>query len=826
MQVSEHDFVDARAKFAKPSRPAVVKKDAECSSNSSNINSRTTLDEQNGSAASAKFISTTHLGGFDVAAAETLGRSRQNNNDKSSKRAKKAVLTTAASSLRESCALDADANAVLKAVCEQVAEVKTSAARAAELLKAQETERLQRILDDSQGKPWKIREAFDARRELARLQENPDAFVSTAGAKRRHETPVDEFETYKTKKDKKFVAPKYIPAMGVVTPLPLDALQKKHARTLGRQVQHENIETQFQEAFVRAGAAYAASEHSLADTAVGTTNLDTLTQSARSIEPLEPKRLSKLQAEVLDAMLASHGLPLRYVKTLRGDICDECEENEVMTIAPDKSCLECPRCGVTRKLAQATAATGGSANDLDYSSHSSGKPNSRVSDVMEFTQGVNRKEPNAAVVAALMEFLWKRAGILGCDVASTFASTSAAASGSTFASTASTSAAASALALEEACHSTTAADEMEISEKSAKRGQRPRVSSSKKSKEKDLKTFKETQNVASCNQKLEDHAAIIADNYEAHGPYLSALDALERLGSALPCLREHLERISFQFVYKALQAAHEDARNALKNPNPQESGAENENKSANVQTSGVGPTKTVPTTRKELGVFLKHKLTPKDINASYELSAKIGAEIGGFYGVRMASQQREQICLLHGILQKAVERCGSIRAHLPHRFAHEIRQLCILRGMLEFLPLYPLPHPIGSPPLIVLEESLKTVFDELGWEFSPAQKELSEAEARELAGLPMLVPPTPASAPEKKEFDVGEAAPCLMHEEKKSAPFLMHEEKKSKAPRRRAPLRESLAETRRIETILREHNIFVSTVQGQKRYFVALEPFS
>ena len=118
----------------------------------------------------------------------------------------------------------------------------------------------------------------------------------------------------------------------------------------------------------------------------------------------------------------------------------------------------------------------------------------------------------------------------------------------------------------------------------------------------------------------------------------------------------------------------------------------------------------------------------KDVNASYELASKVGAALGGYFGVRMTSQQREQLYVLHGTLHAALERTHA-RMRLPNRFTHEIRQLCLLRGLHEFLPLYPLPHAIGSAPLVVLEDTLKAAFDELGWEFTPAHTELGEDEA-------------------------------------------------------------------------------------------------
>lgn len=487
-------------------------------------------------------------------------------------------------------------------------------------------------------------------------------------------------------------------------------------------------------------------------------------------KPSHAAPLSRLQSELLDAVLAANNLPLRFEKRIRGDVCDACPGGVAMTIGANDSLLECPNCGVARKLSQATAATAGGGNDLDFSAHTSGKQKSRVVDVLEFTQAVQHKEPKPFVLCVLMEHMWSSA--------------------------------------------------------QARRAERSAFNAELATDAADFEAFSLPVEFADENpHTLESHALLFAEEVAARGPFLSAEDAEARLGARLPCLKKHLMHMSYYPVYVALQGAFESMKRkakedatacttdaadvdamSLANTGSAKGHSQSHSQShseSHSQSQGqsmrpgkkdtkhgkqgaqglqgkLGLCRTANTakitidadddadadaqdehqsehghgehgqhgqhgqqdqkndsverTRLQDALASTYVGELKDVNGSYELAAKIGAALGGFHGARMTSQQREQLCVLHGRIHAELERSGA-RMRLPHRFTHEIRQLCLLRGLFEFLPLYPLPHPIGSAPLLVLEETLKTAFHNLGWEFTDAQRELSEADVSERLGI-------------------------------------------------------------------------------------------
>lgn len=472
----------------------------------------------------------------------------------------------------------------------------------------------------------------------------------------------------------------------------------------------------------------------------------TSTNETPPLEAAEDARLRALErvrADIVDAFLVEHNLPPRRVRRARGDVCDHCPGDVALRIAANDSLLECPRCGVARTLSSATAATATAGNEKDYSSHSSGRQKSRVVDVVEVSQGVCNRDARPHAAAAVMETLF----LAATRPPSEHPLTPAAAA-----------------ALE------------------------------------DLRAIVRSGASEDDGQPhaLEAHANAIAAEVLKGGPFTSARDALARLGQRLPCLRAHLYALHYPTVLAAMRAAHEAARcdkrsaaralardaaalavvaDAARPPltlaelvtaraqsarELQEQAEQRADASAQAErdsggagsgtaegggasgrSSAGGGRRSLLGKRGRGALTAEAKAAAEDakgLNASYDVAARVGALLSGFHGLRMLSQQREQIYALHGALEAELARGGgavalasagvgagasavvaaSAAPRAPQRVNYEVRLLCQLLGLRDFLPLYPLPYPRGSPQLAALDAALKPAFERLGWPFPGA----------------------------------------------------------------------------------------------------------
>ena len=580
---------------------------------------------------------------------------------------------------------------VFDAVCLQVQEVRGARERQAERLKQEHIQQLTQTIARTLDKPWLAREFFDASNALRALQAPPKAVKISQSQplfqKSQESTCVRSTTATEESKDSKDIRKKrrvdfsaQPPASPITTHTSPQSLLPQAA---------DVYQTLFDLATVSASQITNTSPPllrrvcSVQDSddeveAEAEVEVDRRIEKRRTTTDEEKKlaleltassralAFARVQADVVDAMLVEHGLPRRFERKLRGDVCDICPGSIALRIAANDSLLECPRCGVARKLSSATAATAGAGNDKDYTTHTSGKQKSRVVDVLEISQGVLHKEPRPAIVGIVMETLYT-------------------------------------------CANSTELQPLLILDESS-------IIS------KTCESY-----VHACGVGLQDHANVFAAEVLRHGPFLNASDALARLQDTLPCLHRHLESLHYQTVYTAMKVAHDasrlEKRAALKSAAAASKSSDTAMKEEAKKKEAEDKEK-VKTSGKRSRTALSPEQraiveAAKGINASYDLAAKVGATLSGFHGLRMLSQQREQIYALHGALDAEMERAGD-HTRLPHRFVHEIRQLCVLLGLDEFLPLYPPPHPVNSAPLRALDDALKKVFERLGWEFTIA----------------------------------------------------------------------------------------------------------
>ena len=735
------------------------------------------------------------------------------------------------------------AEAIFQAVCMQVGEAASARARAEERARTERRAALQRVIRESESKPWLVRRAIDAEVELEALdrkereQQNQQhqqqqknsaergedslhvGMTAAAGIDRQPRSRCDSRVTaarprlpdreaeFRRRSAEQFAAA-FARAARPMTELgdsetgtatttgqrralvcPVGASLADAASALQR-LSHVSGSEDRGSSPECDDAAQAASADDNVDAlcAAADETFSAAVHRAADTHPPPSDALTALQAEVLDAMLAEHGLPLQFLRPLRGDICDACPGGVQMRIAINESLLECPQCGVARKLTQSTAANSSSGNDLDFSSHTSGKQKTRVVDMLEFTQGIGLKRPKADVLRATMEHMWARAQ----------PTLNEAAASATAATVAATMGADRLLSDEQRSQDAVRAAAESVSSTSAARAAALR---------------------GPCGQLLEAHADEFAAEVAARGPFASAEDAETRLATALPCLRAHLQALSYHAMYGALQGTHESLRTSLKalqaaadgkpGAGSRSSGAAAKGKSKTKQPIASTTTSALGENEVALGDAAQRlsdlAALAKDVNASYELAAKVGAALGGYHGLAMTSQQREHIHALHAKLHAVLEKLGA-RTRLPHRFQHEIRQLCIMSGLHEFLPLYPLPHAIGAPPLAVLEETLRAPFEALGWTFTPAQVELSSD------CVDVLV--------EKFHVAAREQRSDILDERNHS----VHQSilKQSGDTRKTGRFATNLGAMNSRSAILEELGISVCTVKGKKRFFQSM----
>jgi hypothetical protein len=169
---------------------------------------------------------------------------------------------------------------------------------------------------------------------------------------------------------------------------------------------------------------------------------------------------------------------------------------------------------------------------------------------------------------------------------------------------------------------------------------------------------------------LEDYIDIIAEERNKEGVFVNSENALQRLGSKIPNLKEKLLAIKAVNVRKAMQ---------------------------------------------EISSFNQDERLRK----FYERSPKYAAYISGFWPLRFTSAQEERIKALYSVAVPAYDKYRKpTQPNWPGGYAYFLRCLCILLGWDEFVQHFNITT--GQKNVIEREEVRRKIWEnELDWEFVP-----------------------------------------------------------------------------------------------------------
>lgn len=197
---------------------------------------------------------------------------------------------------------------------------------------------------------------------------------------------------------------------------------------------------------------------------------------------------------------------------------------------------------------------------------------------------------------------------------------------------------------------------------------------------------------------LVEHAAVLAEEIQARGPFLDAEDAVERLKAKIPEVETYLRQITGAFIRKCLRTVVSEAKDEK----------------------------------------IKDRL-----RKFYERSPKIASYVGGYLPLQMRPDQEEQMFHLFMAAAPIYEKYRkSAQQNWPGGYGYFIRSGCILMGWDEFVSQYPLPA--GAKNVKDREELREKIWsNELHWEFTPATMPLPP--------IKVPGPPMPAAALEEDE---------------------------------------------------------------------------